>query len=443
MSHYPNTFKPLLLAVLIALLNPVEVSSREAPVVLVTGSRSDNVIHVDLASGAWEELYRFEERAGPRGLARGEDGAIYVALHRSTQNVVKLTASPAGPYERTSLTRSIGRFGPGSLFLDDNGLWVAGDTERSVLLFDEQTGEELLAVRGNRTNILGIVVAGDSIYTTEFFQRSLTHFDFSVFPPVVTRHAGRSEQMNRPSGITVGPSGNLVVASRATPVLAEYDVLTGAFLGELENLADEGVTGYRDIVYDPLTRTYVAGAGKTIHLFDASGRRIASHEVPVLDGASGIAIVPTAGPAELAGEPEAPSLSSAHPESAKGSSSQASLAGVTDLLRYALGVPPGVSVADYLPKGGTLEVEGQQFLTLTFTRPDAVEDVAYVVEATGNLSEWTELAVLVSALPHADGTTTYLYRDVRPIEQEVQRFLRLRLDILTSDDLDISMAPAR
>jgi hypothetical protein len=80
---------------------------------------------------------------------------------------------------------------------------------------------------------------------------------------------------------------------------------------------------------------------------------------------------------------------------------------------------------------------------LTFNRPDAVEGVDYVVEASGSLREWTELAVLVSALPQDDGTTTCLYRDVRPIGQEAQRFLRLRLDVLTSDDLDISMAPAR
>jgi hypothetical protein len=439
MKHHA-TMRANVLVGLAVLFVLFEVAAREAPVVLVTGSRSDNVVRVDLASGAWEELYRFSERAGPRGLAVGEDGVIYVALHRSTGNVVTLTPSPGGGFARTSLTRKIGRFGPGSLFLDERGLWVAGDTERAVLLFDERTGEELLSLRGNRTNILGIVVVGDSIFTTEFFQRSLTHFDCSVFPPVVTRHAGRSEQMDRPSGLTVGSSGNLVVASRAMPVLGEYDVLTGTFLGELENLGGEGVSGYRDIVYDPWTRTYVAAEGETIHLFDAEGRRIASHRVPVLHVASGIAILPFPAPQKLAGQA---ATHPTHTEGAKRSSSESSLTGMEDLLRYALGVPPGASMADYLPHGGMLAVEGEEFLTLAFDRPDAVEGVAYIVEASGSLIEWTERAVLVSALSNADDTTTYLYRDVKPIDQKVQRFLRLRLDILTSDDLDISMTPSR
>jgi len=102
--------------------------------------------------------------------------------------------------------------------------------------------------------------------------------------------------------------------------------------------------------------------------------------------------------------------------------------GVKNLLEYALGRNPLAASRAGLPTVSrqTFTVDGQQgtYLTLTFTKPNAVTDVGYNVEVSGGLASWGGGAVLESATDNGE-TTTYIYRDAVPLTSESRRFMRL------------------
>ncbi len=61
--------------------------------------------------------------------------------------------------------------------------------------------------------------------------------------------------------------------------------------------------------------------------------------------------------------------------------------GVTNLMKYALGLNPALSATAGLPVGA----KGATYFNLTFTRMQAATDVTYRVEATDNFGAWTEI----------------------------------------------------
>ncbi len=106
--------------------------------------------------------------------------------------------------------------------------------------------------------------------------------------------------------------------------------------------------------------------------------------------------------------------------------------GITNLMVYALGLDPWVSNAGNLPATSVqaLEVDDEtnEYLTLTFDRPDDIEDVTYLVTGSGDLAGWAEDPVQVSVTANGDGTVTELWRDGEPIEAADRRFLRLEVE---------------
>ena len=124
------------------------------------------------------------------------------------------------------------------------------------------------------------------------------------------------------------------------------------------------------------------------------------------------------------------------PEGQRGPLDEPAGDGIPNVLKYALGLSPMTPGTRDLPiqEVRNLEVDGEQadYLTLTFTRPNAVGDVDYEVEAGGDLAGWPDSAVLVDELTtdNGDGTTTYTYRDLQPIEDSDRRFLRLSVELL-------------
>ncbi len=104
--------------------------------------------------------------------------------------------------------------------------------------------------------------------------------------------------------------------------------------------------------------------------------------------------------------------------------------GVANLIKYALGLDPHTpAAAGDLAVEEVREIDGERYLTLTFTRPDSIDDIAYTVQGSDDLAGWPDEAVRVDALTesHGDGTTTYVYRDGQPLGDAERRFLRLNV----------------
>lgn len=99
---------------------------------------------------------------------------------------------------------------------------------------------------------------------------------------------------------------------------------------------------------------------------------------------------------------------------------------VSNLLKYALGLDPWVSSAHLLPAPSIDSDGDDRYLTLTFSRPEAVDDVSYAVEAAGDLNGSPEPTVEVSTTIE-NGFVHSTYRDTVPVDEANRRFLRLRV----------------
>ncbi len=103
--------------------------------------------------------------------------------------------------------------------------------------------------------------------------------------------------------------------------------------------------------------------------------------------------------------------------------------GIENLLKYALGLNPHLSERGHMPWETIQQIDGENYLTLTFTRPGNLTDVIYHVEASGDLADWTSPAVQYGEpVENGDGTVTVTYRDSEPIGEADRRFLRLRVE---------------
>ena len=99
--------------------------------------------------------------------------------------------------------------------------------------------------------------------------------------------------------------------------------------------------------------------------------------------------------------------------------------GTANLLEYALNTSPRASGV-----GGLLAVgSGNMYLTLTFTRVIANNDIAYVPQVSSDLLTWNSGAgylAAVSTTNNADGLTqTVVVRDATPLPASGKRFIRL------------------
>ncbi len=105
--------------------------------------------------------------------------------------------------------------------------------------------------------------------------------------------------------------------------------------------------------------------------------------------------------------------------------------GIANIVKYALGLDPKSPSRELLPREEVREVDGDEYLTLVMTRPADVDDVEYNIQASADLAEWPDEAVLVEELTvdNDDGTITETYRDVQPIDDSDRRFLRLRVGL--------------
>lgn len=101
--------------------------------------------------------------------------------------------------------------------------------------------------------------------------------------------------------------------------------------------------------------------------------------------------------------------------------------GIPNLIEYAFGGDPRKASRSILPVTGPIEVEGETYLTITYTRSSAATDIAYRAEASGDLIAWGAGPVEVGSSDNGDGTISVTYRDAEPIRTAGRRFLRVHI----------------
>jgi hypothetical protein len=70
----------------------------------------------------------------------------------------------------------------------------------------------------------------------------------------------------------------------------------------------------------------------------------------------------------------------------------------------------------------------KEYLTLTYRRNLAADDILFEVEVSSNLVSWDPLrTTAVSAISNEDGTETVTWRSLTPIEDQERNFIRLKV----------------
>ena len=107
--------------------------------------------------------------------------------------------------------------------------------------------------------------------------------------------------------------------------------------------------------------------------------------------------------------------------------------GIVSLLEFFLGGDPHVGSQHLLPVADTRPVESGgedvDFLTLTFSREIAADQINYVVEFSSDLVTWVEGSSLLRQDPSGndDGLLIETWRSNSPATEELQLFARLRV----------------
>ena len=106
--------------------------------------------------------------------------------------------------------------------------------------------------------------------------------------------------------------------------------------------------------------------------------------------------------------------------------------GVSNLLKYALGLDPHVANAGALPQPQFTNISGLNYVTMNVVRPAGRTNVLYTAEVSGDLQAWafgsTNVQTTVTPDVPSAGLETVTYRDRTPVDPaNVKRFMRVRV----------------
>jgi hypothetical protein len=98
--------------------------------------------------------------------------------------------------------------------------------------------------------------------------------------------------------------------------------------------------------------------------------------------------------------------------------------GVSNLMKYALGLNPNEPAVSGLPAPGQAAVNGKTYLTLTFTEQAALTDITYTVEVSSDLQNWESGPAHTVRMDNGT-TNTAVFRDLTAIQDAPRQFMRL------------------
>jgi hypothetical protein len=101
--------------------------------------------------------------------------------------------------------------------------------------------------------------------------------------------------------------------------------------------------------------------------------------------------------------------------------------GITNLMKYALGIDPLVSGYQGRLTSGKVTDSGSDYLNITYIRPDpAPIGLSYVPEASPDLFTWSTAGIVSTPSTPSGGLCTVSVRDNTAIGSETRRFLRVK-----------------
>jgi hypothetical protein len=104
--------------------------------------------------------------------------------------------------------------------------------------------------------------------------------------------------------------------------------------------------------------------------------------------------------------------------------------GLVELAEYLLGGLPGADSQGVLPHASIETFAGAEYLTYSFRRNLAADDVALTVQISEDLLTWNSdpaHVVLVSETNHGNGTSTLMFRSATPRSVTDREFFRLQM----------------
>jgi hypothetical protein len=104
--------------------------------------------------------------------------------------------------------------------------------------------------------------------------------------------------------------------------------------------------------------------------------------------------------------------------------------GIATLMEFALGLDPNLHDAPaVLPTGGTVNLAGDDYMTMSFRRLKLGCDVTYRAMVSPDLRDWTEMTMAVGTpVDNSDGTETVIMRDLLKTKDAARRFMRLEVE---------------
>jgi hypothetical protein len=105
--------------------------------------------------------------------------------------------------------------------------------------------------------------------------------------------------------------------------------------------------------------------------------------------------------------------------------------GIPDLMKYAMGLDPTAHYSGGVLFKQVMTIGNQEYFTISFQLRENLTGVAVYVEATSDLSDgasWMTTPVdMGPTIENGDGTSTYTFRTLNPIDQ-TSRFLRISVE---------------